>query len=529
MIKQKVITGQEAAALIPDGSTVAFTGFIGFGLAEEVLCAIEEMFLKTEHPRGLNLISVAGLGGDGKNRGFNHFGHPGMVGRLYTSNLSKADKLAHLVHKNEFPAYLLPQGVLAQQFRAIAGKKPGVVSRVGLHTFVDPRVEGARANRAAYDADDEVVELIRLRGEEYLFYPAFPVDVAVIRGTVCDEDGNLACGKEALRLEQFEMAAAAKSSGGLVFAQIEKIVGSGEIHPKQVEVPGSLIDFFVVSRGENGRQQFAIESPYEPSWAGNEKTELDRMPPMEMGIRKVIARRAAREIRDGDFVNLGIGMPDGISRVLMEEGRIENITLSVESGVIGGVPAGGLATGASYNPEAILPQSNMFELYDGGKIDFACLGGAQFDFSGNVNVSKFNGRVTGPGGFINITQNAKKVCFAGSFTAGNPRIKICGGRIVIEKEGTVKKFCRKVEQITFSGEYAMEQARQEVIIVTERAVFRLTPGGLMLTETAPGIDLKKDILEQMEFIPIIAEPLKRMDAALFYDFGLDDSYDHKKR
>lgn len=514
-MKQKVITGREAAGLIPDGGTVALSGFIGFGLAEEVLCAVEKLFLETGHPRGINLMSVAGLGGDGKGRGFNHFGHPGMVGRLYTSNLSKADKLACLIDKNTFPAYLIPQGILAEMFRAIAGKKPGVISKTGLHTFVDPRVEGARANRAAYDAAEEVVEVIKLQGEEYLFYPAFPVDVAVIKGTVCDEQGNLACGKEALRLEQFEMAAAAKSSGGLVIAQVEEIVKNGSIHPKQVVVPGSLIDHIVLAQGENKRQQFAIENPYEPSWAGNAKAVLEEMEPMEMGIRKVIARRAAREIKDGDFVNLGIGMPDGVSRVLFEERRIEKVTLSVESGVIGGVPAGGLALGAAYNPEAILPQSDMFALYDGGKIDVACLGGAQFDADGNVNVSKFNGRVTGPGGFINITQNAKKVCFIGSFTAGGLKVGIRDGELIIEKEGSIRKFCRKVEQITFSGKYAMEQADQKVVVVTERAVFHLTPKGLMLTEIAPGVNLEKNILEQMEFRPLIAENLKSMDPALF--------------
>lgn len=514
-MKQKVITGREAAGLIPDGGTVALSGFIGFGLAEEVLCAVEELFLETGHPRGINLMSVAGLGGDGKGRGFNHFGHPGMVGRLYTSNLSKADKLACLIDKNAFPAYLIPQGILAEMFRAIAGKKPGVVSKTGLHTFVDPRIEGARANKAAYDAAEKVVEVIRLRGEEYLFYPAFPVDVAVIKGTVCDEQGNLACGKEALRLEQFEMAAAAKSSGGLVIAQVEEIVKSGSIHPKQVVVPGSLIDYVVLAQGENKRQQFAIEKPYEPSWAGNAKAVLEEMEPMEPGIRKVIARRAAREIEDGDFVNLGIGMPDGVSRVLHEEGRIDKVILSVESGVIGGVPAGGLALGAAYNPEAILPQSDMFALYDGGKIDVACLGGAQFDAEGNVNVSKFNGRVTGPGGFINITQNAKKVCFIGSFTAGGLKVGIHDERLFIEKEGSVRKFCREVEQITFSGKSAMEQVHQTVVIVTERAVFHLTPKGLMLTEIAPGIDLEKNILEQMEFRPLISEDLKSMDPALF--------------
>lgn len=521
-MKHKVITGYEAAALIPDGGSVALSGFIGFCLAEEVLCAVEKLFLETGHPKGIDLISVAGLGGDGKSRGFNHFGHPGMVGRLYASNLSKADRLARLVYENVFPAYLLPQGVLAEMFRAIAGRKPGVISRVGLRTFVDPRIEGARANRAAYETGEEVVEVIKLHGEEYLFYPAFSVDVAVIKGTVCDEQGNMACGKEALRLEQFEMAAAAKSCGGLVIAEVEEIVGDGVIHPKQVEVPGSLIDHIVLAQGANKRQQFAIEKPYEASWAGNARVAVEEMEPMETGIRKVIARRAAREIKDGDFVNLGIGMPDGISRVLFEEGRIGNVTLSVESGVIGGVPAGGLALGAAYNPEAILPQADMFTLYDGGKIDVACLGGAQFDARGNVNVSKFNGRVTGPGGFINITQNAKKVCFVGSFTAGGLKVRTCGGKLIIEEEGSIRKFCRETEQITFSGEYAVQKAHQEVVIVTERAVFELTPDGLMLTEIAPGIDLQRDILEQMEFSPLIAKDLRQMDPALFYDTGLDE-------
>lgn len=514
-VNKKVITGMEAAELIQDGATVALSGFIGFGLAEEVLCAVESRFVEKGHPAGINLVSVAGLGGDGKNRGFNHFGHPGMVGRLYASNLSMAGRLSALISENMFPAYLVPQGVLTQMFRAIAGGKPGVISPVGLRTFVDPRVDGAKINEAAHKSGEEVVELITLRGKECLFYPAFPVDVAVIKGNTADENGNISCEREALRLEQYEMAAAAKNSGGIVIAQVEKIIPAGEIHPKQVVVPGQLIDYLVIATGENGRQQFALEKPYEPSWAGEEKIVLDEMEPMAAGIRKVIARRVTKEIKKGDFVNLGIGIPDGVSRVLNEEGRIHEVTMSVESGVIGGVPAPGLGTGAAYNPQVILRQADMFDYYDGGGIDFACLGGAQFDQYGNVNVSKFNGKVTGPGGFINISQNAKRICFAGTFTAGQTEMEIRDGKLHIIKEGSVRKFCRQVEQITFSGQYSIEQGRQQVLIVTERAVFELTEQGIMLKEIAPGIDLERDVLGQMEFRPIISPDLRIMDEEIF--------------
>lgn len=501
--------------MIPDGGTVALSGFIGFGLAEEILCAMEESFQTKGHPRGINLVSVAGLGGDGKTRGFNHFGRKGMVGRLYASNLSMAGRLAELIQKDAFPAYLVPQGVLAQMFRAIAGGKPGVVTQVGLHTFVDPRVDGAKVNDAAKSQGDEVVQLLPLNGKEYLFYPAFPVNAAVIKGNTADEDGNISCEKEALSLEQYEMAAAAKNSGGIVIAQVEQIVESGSIHPKKVVVPGNMVDYLVLATGENGRQQFALNQPYEPSWSGDAKTQLDQIQPMEEGIRKIIARRAAEEIRDGDFVNLGIGIPDGISRVLNEEGRIDSVTMSVESGVIGGVSAPGLGTGAAYNPQAIIRQPDMFDFYDGGGIDFACLGGAQFDRNGNVNVSKFNGKVTGPGGFINITQNAKRVCFVGTFTAGNLEVEIAEGKLQIVREGSIKKFVRQVEQITFSGEYSLEESKQQVLIITERAVFELTKGGLQLLEIAPGIDLKKDVLDQMEFEPMISKELRFMKTELF--------------
>ena len=514
-VTQKVITGREAAALIQDQSTVALSGFIGFGLAEEVLCALESRFLDSGHPKGINLVSVAGLGGDGKSRGFNHFGHPGMVGRLYASNLSMAGKLSALIADNLVPAYLLPQGVLAQMFRAIAGGKPGVISTVGLRTFVDPRVEGAKMNEAARRSGEEVVELLKLGGKECLFYPAFSVDVAVIKGNTADKNGNISCEREALRLEQFEMAAAAKNSGGMVIAQVEKIRSDQEIHPKQVVVPGHLVDYLVIATGENARQQFALEKPYEPSWAGEERIALEEIEPMAAGVRKVIAKRVAKEIRAGDFLNLGIGIPDGVSRVLNEAGNVHTVTMSVESGVIGGVPAPGLGTGAAYNPQVILRQTDMFDYYDGGGIDFACLGGAQFDQYGNVNSSKFNGKVTGPGGFINISQNAKRICFAATFTAGHAKMEIQDGKLHIIKEGSVQKFCKNVEQITFSGRYSAEQGRQKVMIVTERAVFELTRQGLLLKEIAPGIDLQRDVLGQMEFSPSFAPDLKLMSKDIF--------------
>ncbi|MDR1621127.1 MAG: 3-oxoacid CoA-transferase [Synergistaceae bacterium] len=515
-MKAKIISAREAAAMIEDGSTVAVGGFLGFGLAEEVLSALEQRYIEEKHPAGLTVTMVAGLGGDGRGRGINHFAHEGLVAKFFGSNMTLCPKMSALAGNNAFRAYMAPQGVMSHMMRAIAGGKPGVLTHVGLKTFCDPRRDGCKINDAAKNSDENVVELIHIGGEEKLFYPAFPIRYAIIKGTTADETGNISMEQEAVHIEQFDMAAAAHNCGGKVIAQVNRIVQSGTLPAKNVEVPGALVDYIVVGTPENSRQQYAVEEGYVPSWSGEIRIPLNNLERMKLNSRKVIARRVAMEIKEGAFVNLGIGVPTGVSNVLNEEGLSDAVTFSIESGATGGVPSGGLATGAAFNPEALIKQTDIFDYYDGGGIDLACLGGAEFDKYGNVNTSKFNGRVTGPGGFINITQNAKIVCFAGTFTAGKGgEFKIADGKLTIVKDSPFIKFHENVGHITFSGEYSAEHGKQKVFYITERAVFMLTREGMELTEIAPGVDLENDVLSKMEFKPIVKGQVSLMDARIF--------------
>lgn len=509
------ITAAEAAALIGDGKTVAVDGFIGFSLADDILCELEERFLREGRPRDLRLVNVAGLGGDGVRRGINHFAHRGMVSRLFCSNLSLANSIYPNVSRGDFALFMAPQGVMSHMMRAIAGKKAGVVTEVGLGTFVDPRRDGCRMNRKAWDSGEEVVQLVRLGGKEQLFFPSFGLDVCIIKGSTADENGNISMENEAFLLEQYDMAAATHNSGGLVLVQVDRTVPAQTMNAKDVVVPGCLVDYVIVGREENSRQQFVTEERWVEAFTGRVRIPLEQLPPVPLNIKKVMARRAAAEIKDGNFVNFGIGVPTLITSVLAEEKRLERVVLSIESGTIGGAPQSGLLTGAAYNADAMVKQPDIFDLYDGGGIDVACLGGAEFDRLGNVNVSRFGEKIPGPGGFINISQGAKKVCFMGSFTAGKSDIRVQNGRLCIVKDGEVCKFLREVGHITFSGEYANRKGGQEVYYITERAVFRLTPDGLLLIEIAPGAELKRDILDRMEFEPMIAPDLREMDAALF--------------
>jgi propionate CoA-transferase len=511
-----MISAQEAAAMIEDGSTVAVGGFIGFCVAEEVLGALEKRYIEEKHPAGLTVTMVAGLGGDGRDRGINHFAHEGFLAKFFGSNMTLCPKMSVLAHNNAFRTYMAPQGVMSHMMRAITGGKPGVLTHVGLKTFCDPRRDGCKVNDAAKNSDENVVELLQIRGEEKLFYPAFPIHYAIIKGTTADETGNISMEQEAIHIEQFDIAAAARNSGGKVIVQVNRIVQSGTLPAKSVEVPSALVDYIVVGTPENSRQQYAVKESYVPAWSGEIRIPLNKWERMELDPRKVIARRAAMELKEGAFVNLGIGVPTEISRVLNEEGLSDAVTFSIESGATGGVPSGGLATGAAFNPEAIVKQTDIFDYYDGGGIDLAYLGGAEFDQYGNVNVSKFNGRVIGPGGFINITQNAKIVCFVGTFTAGKGgEFKVADGKLTVVKDSPLIKFCENVEHITFSGEYSIEHGKQKVFYITERAVFMLTGDGVELIEIAPGVDLEKDVLSKMKFKPIIKGQVSLMDPRIF--------------
>ncbi|MFB9145911.1 acyl CoA:acetate/3-ketoacid CoA transferase [Halomonas alkalicola] len=508
--KGKVVSAREAVELIRDGDAVATGGFVGIGFAEHLAVALEARFLESGEPRDLTLMYAAGQG-DGKTRGLNHLGHEGLVARVIGGHWGLVPALQRLAIEGRIQAWNLPQGVISHLFRDIAAGKPGTLTRVGLGTFVDPRLEGGRINAIS---TEERVRLMTIDDQEYLFYPALPLQVALLRGTTADSLGNVTMEREALVLEALAIATAVHNSGGLVIVQVERLAESGTLPPKAVRIPGVLVDCVVVCDALEHHWQ-TFQTPYHPGYSGELRTPMAAPGAMALSARKIIARRAAFELTPNAVVNLGIGMPEGVGAVASEERVLELVTLTAEPGVIGGLPAGGLDFGAALNTQAIIDQPAQFDFYDGGGLDIAFLGMAQADAAGNVNVSRFGSRLAGAGGFINISQNARRVVFMGTFTASREALEVVDGALRLPGDGQ-PKFVAEVEQRTFSGALAAADGKP-VLYVTERCVFELTPEGLALTEIAPGVDLERDILAQMGFTPRMPAPLREMDPRIFIE------------
>lgn len=510
----RAITPTEAALLIGNGQTVACAGFVGAGHAEAVTRALETRFLATGLPRDLTLVYAAGQG-DRLRRGVNHFGHVGLVRRIIGGHWMSAPRLGALVEANAVEAWNLPQGVIAQLFRAIAGGKPGVISKIGLHTFVDPRHDGGRLTaRTAGSELEPRVERITLRGEELLLYPALPIDVALIRATTADERGNLSTEEEPFHQDLLAIAQAARNSGGIVIAQVKRIVAAHSIDPNRVRVPGILVDHVVIAEDPNDHWMTFGEA-FNPAYIGQGARHEVAGPPAALDLRKIVQRRAFLELiaLDHPVVNLGVGMPAGIGTIAREEGH-RAYTLTVEAGPVGGTPAQHLSFGASAHPEAIIDQAAMFDFYDGGGLDIAFLGLAEFDAAGSVNVSRFGARVAGVGGFINITQSARHVVFMGSLTAGGLQVQSGDGRLRIVREGRVHKLVSRLQHLSFNGPYVASLGHR-VCYVTERAVFEQRAQGLTLTEIAPGIHLQREVLAVCGAPVAVADDLRPMDARIF--------------
>ncbi|MGM0418575.1 MAG: acyl CoA:acetate/3-ketoacid CoA transferase, partial [Thermodesulfobacteriota bacterium] len=508
--KGKIVSAKEAVDLIQDDDTIVVSGFVGTGIPEKILVELENKFLETKTPKDLTLVYTAGIG-DRKDKGMNRFGHEGLLKKVIGGHWGLVPKLSKLALNGKIQGYNLPQGVIAHMYRDSAAKKPRTITSVGLKTFVDPRLEGGKVNP---QTTEDIVELVNFDGKEYLAYKTFPINIAVIRGTTADTQGNITMEKEALTLESISMAMCAKNSGGLVIAQVERIAEKHSLNPQQVKIPGILVDCIVQAEPEYHWQTIATE--YNPGYSGEIRIPSNSVEDVEMSVRKIIARRAAFELEANSVVNLGIGMPEVIANVANEEKILDYITLTAEPGVIGGLPSGGLDFGTAVNTEAIIDQPYQFDFYDGGGLDLAFLGMAEADQTGNVNVSRYAGTLVGCGGFINITQNAQKVIYLGTFTAGGLETETEDKKLKIIKEGKFSKFKKEVEQITFSGKIASEK-KKPVLYITERAVFSLSEKGIVLEEIAPGIDPEKDIYPYMEFRPEVSPDLKEMDPRIFTD------------
>lgn len=503
----KFMTPEEAVRLVGDEASIAVTGN-GGGIMEPnfLFEALEKRFLEEGHPRNVTLTHSAGIG-DKDRGGISRFAHEGMIKRVVGGHWGWSPKMQQMANENKIEAYNLPQGIVALQYREIAAHRVGVITQTGMKTFVDPRISGGKLNEAA---KEDLVELIKMDGKEWLHYKTYPMDIALIRGSIGDAEGNISMVYEPAYLEALAIAQAVHNCGGKVIVQVKFAAKTGTLDPKDVRIPGIIVDAVVVCPD----QVQTIEGEFNPALNGDMKMPVDAIAPMPLDQRKVVARRAAMELSRGSITNLGFGMPDGVAKVAAEEGISDYVKITIEQGITGGVPASGAIFGVAYNAEAMIDGPAQFDFFSGKGLDITFLGLAQADSHGNVNVSKFGPTIAGAGGFIDISQGAKTCVFCGTFTTGGLRTEVKDGRLHIIQEGRVRKFLKDVEHITFSGDYAREFG-QKVLYVTERAVFEMTADGLVLREIAPGVDLQKDVLDLMDFMPLMPKEPILMDERIF--------------
>jgi propionate CoA-transferase len=503
-----VISVREAVETVRDGATVVVGGSgAGHAVPQRFIDELADVFRETGHPRDLTTVRIVGIG-DFAERGFSQLGLPGLSRRTIGSNIGNEPRLGALVEQNELEAYSFPQGVLSLLMREIAAGRPGLVTQVGLGTYVDPRQTGGRQNaRTTVD----LVEVVNLRDREWLLFHAFSVDVAVIRGTTADEDGNITMEGEAVQGEMLSMAMAARNSGGITIAQVRQLARRGSLTPRDVRVPGALVDY-VFADPDQTQTYITRDSPY---YAGRLRKPVVPEPQLPLDVRKIIARRSLLEFRPGNVCNLGFGISQLIGRVAWEEGITDQLVLTVEQGIFGGAPVAGNEGGTGFNYQAMIDQPYMFDFYEGGGLDVASLSFAEVDAEGNVNVHAFEGRVRGPGGFPNISAFTRKINFVGTLTAQGLRLDIdTGTGVHVAQEGSLRKFVPRVREISFSGTLARERG-QEIRYVTDRAVFALEPDGVCLIEVAPGIDVRRDVLDQVGFQPRVAEQLRTTDPRVY--------------
>ena len=512
----KIISAEKAAKFIADGSTVTISSSSGLGCPDTLLKAIGERFKHSGHPRDVTTIHPIAAGDMYGIDGIDHIAQPGLLKRVIAGSLPSgpssmsSPKIWKMIYDNAVEAYNIPSGLLFHVHREAAAKRPGVLTKVGMDTYLDPSQSGGRMNERT---KEEIIEKVDFDGEQWLYMRSIPVDVAIIRGTTADERGNISMEDEGGYLGAYDQALAARNNGGCVIAQVKRVVVEGSLHPQDVRVPGILVDYVV----EVPEQQQTTQTIYDPAISGTIKRPTSSFSTVPWGLDKVIARRAAMELVSGEAVNLGFGISALVPRILLEEGIYDDVTWVIEQGAVGGVPLLSFQFGCAANAQAIVPSPDQFTYFQGGGFDRSMLSFLQIDQEGNVNVSRLAARphvTAGVGGFVDITSHARNLVFSGYFTAGGVGIDIDNSQVILQKEGKAKKFVNQVEQISFSGKRARHQ-KQNVTYVTERCVIKLTERGLMVVEIAPGIDLDKDIIAQAECTLQISDELKLMDPRLF--------------